>query len=101
MIGPLTLSLNTANDGVAAAGFFLETKLSQLRVANHDIADNKCLFNYAQSFLILLLTSVLIRAAFVFVPALLAVLFTPGYSLLKLFLIKDIVYYAALDLNLV
>ena len=54
VIGPLALSLETAQDGIVAQGFLAKTQFGQARVADHQIAGDHGHLDHAFPILILL-----------------------------------------------
>ena len=102
-VGPLTLSLETAGDGIVAERLFLEAHLAQTGITLHKVADNECHLDDEFPVGVLLLACFLLLGTILEILALigLAVFFCPGHSLGILLMIVDSFIHATQNLCLV
>ena len=100
VVGPLTLPLEAAGNGVVSVAFFAESHFSKAGIALHQVADDHCHLDDKLPLTVKLLAAVadLFR---IVVSTFLAVGFDPGKSFLKLFLVINALFHAADDLRAV
>ena len=100
VVGPLTLPLEAAGNGVVSVAFFAESHFCKAGIALHQVADDHCHLDDEFPLTVKLLAAVadLFR---IVVGTFLAVGFDPGKSFLKLFLVINALFHAADDLRTV